>query len=330
MNSYTVTQETIMNKLFACVLASLVALPALARPATETNKAAARRIFDQILTRGHFELAAELYAPDFVNHGRKRDVALAQDQAAARGWLQAFPDLVIRPEVILAENDLVAVVWHASGTNSGTGNGLPATGRRADGRGITIWRFAGGKVVEEWSEFSQLLLAQQLGLAPGGRPAPDKAVARAEQTALTKVRAPERERNRATVRSVFEEIVGAGKLELFESLYAPRFANHGIYGDGGVQAEIDGTKGLRQLAPDLKVEIPLTVAEGDLVAVVYTATGTNSGAALGLPATGRSFRVRGMSVMRVREGRITDEWSVLDQYQALEELGLLSKAGGSR
>src|SRR5574340_282692 len=157
-----------MKRTTIALLLAFAAAPA-ARGAgdTETNKAVARRVFDEILTRGNFELASELYAPDFVNHGRNTDVALDRDQAAARGWLQAFPDLRVAPEIVVAESDLVVALWRATGTNTGEGNGLPATGRRLNGRGITIWRIENGRVKEEWSEFSLLALMKQLGLVPG-------------------------------------------------------------------------------------------------------------------------------------------------------------------
>jgi hypothetical protein len=41
---------------------------------------------------------------------------------------------------------------------------LPATGKKAEQSGITIWRIVDGKIKEEWSAFDQLSLMQQLGL----------------------------------------------------------------------------------------------------------------------------------------------------------------------
>jgi len=55
----------------------------------------------------------------------------------------------------IAEGDRVAVLWHGVGTNTGTGNGYAATGKRMQSRGITIWRLKDGRIVEEWSEFSE-------------------------------------------------------------------------------------------------------------------------------------------------------------------------------
>ena len=132
----------------------------------EENKAIARRAFEEILSQGHFELAEQLYAKDFVNHGIHRDASLEEDQAALKGWHQAFSDIAIVPEKLIAEGDLVTIYWIARGTNTGTGNGLPATGKKAELSGITIWRIVDGKIKEEWSAFDQLSMMQQLGLLP--------------------------------------------------------------------------------------------------------------------------------------------------------------------
>jgi steroid delta-isomerase-like uncharacterized protein len=135
----------------------------------EQNKAIAKRAFEEILSQGRFELATELYAKDFINHGLHSNASLEEDQAALRGWHAAFPDVVVVPEKLIAENDLVTIYWIARGTNTGTGNGLPATGKKAELAGITIWRIADGKIKEEWSAFDQLSMMKQLGLLPANK-----------------------------------------------------------------------------------------------------------------------------------------------------------------
>ena len=138
--------------------------PVGAGPVQDANKAVARRVFDDIFNRGRFAVAREIYAPDFVNHGLQHDIGLAEDQAAARGWKQAFPDLVMRVDQIIAEGDRVCVLWTGRGTNTGEGNGLPATGRKGELRGMTLWRIRGGRIREEWSEFDNASVMKQLGL----------------------------------------------------------------------------------------------------------------------------------------------------------------------
>jgi steroid delta-isomerase-like uncharacterized protein len=135
----------------------------------EQNKAIARRAFEEILSRGRFELAEQLYAKDFVNHGIHRNASLEEDQAALKAWHQAFPDVVVVAEKLIAEDDLVTIYWIARGTNTGTGNGLPATGKKVELSGITIWRIVDGKIKEEWSAFDRLSMMQQLGLLPANK-----------------------------------------------------------------------------------------------------------------------------------------------------------------
>jgi steroid delta-isomerase-like uncharacterized protein len=142
----------------------------LASSLQEQNKALAKRAFEELLSGGRFELAEQLYAKDFVNHGIHRDISLAEDQAALKGWHKAFPDVVIVPEKLIAEGDLVTIYWIARGTNTGTGNGLPATGKKVEQAGITIWRIVNGKIKEEWSAFDQLSMMQQLGLLSSQKP----------------------------------------------------------------------------------------------------------------------------------------------------------------
>ena len=123
-------------------------------------------MFIDIWSQGKYEVANEIYAKDFVNHGADKDITFDQDQADIRGWRAAFPDIELFVEKEFAEGDFVTVLWRGRGTNTGTGNGLIATGKKTDGRGISIFRLVDGRIKEEWTEYSQLLLLRQLGLYP--------------------------------------------------------------------------------------------------------------------------------------------------------------------
>ena len=76
----------------------------------ERNKAVARRVFDEIFNQGKFQVADEIYARDFVNHGLHRDAGLDEDQAAVHWEKQACPDLKMTVDLMVAEGDLVTVV----------------------------------------------------------------------------------------------------------------------------------------------------------------------------------------------------------------------------
>jgi predicted ester cyclase len=157
-----------MNRiLVAATLAALAVTATFGKPdRAEQNKEVVRKVFTDILSQGKFELAPEIYAKDFVNHGATKDIGLDESQAGDRGWRAAFPDLQMTIEQEIAQGDFVTVLWRGRGTNTGAGNGLNATGKKADGRGISIFRVADGKIKEEWTEYSGVLILQQLGLMP--------------------------------------------------------------------------------------------------------------------------------------------------------------------
>lgn len=132
------------------------AAPDASASALERNKAVAMRVFNEILNQGHFAVADEIYAPDFVNHGLHRSVSLQEDQAAARAEVKAFPDLRVTVDRVVAEGDFVTVMWTFRGTHTAFGYGLPPTGARVELRGMTIWRVVDGKLHDEWTSFNVL------------------------------------------------------------------------------------------------------------------------------------------------------------------------------
>jgi len=138
----------------------------VAQPASiqEKNKKVARLFFEEVLAQGHLEKYAESHSKDFVAHGENRDYSLDEDMAAARDERHAMPDMTVAVNQILAERDLVAVYWTASGTNTQPGMGIPATGKKIRVDGMTLFRFKAGKISEEWSVWDMLSIMRQAGL----------------------------------------------------------------------------------------------------------------------------------------------------------------------
>ncbi len=75
------------------------------------NKTVAARVFEEIFNQGKFQVAGEIYAKDFVNHGLHRNAELQEDQAAVHAEKSAFPDLTMTVILMVAKDDLVTVVW---------------------------------------------------------------------------------------------------------------------------------------------------------------------------------------------------------------------------
>jgi steroid delta-isomerase-like uncharacterized protein len=130
----------------------------------ERNKEVARSFFEEVLGQGHLDNYAESHAKDFVAHGENHEYTLEEDMAAAKEERKALPDMTVRVNQMLAEQDLVAVYWTSSGTNTQAGMGFPATGKKIKIDGMTLFRFKAGKICEEWSVWDMLSVMRQAGL----------------------------------------------------------------------------------------------------------------------------------------------------------------------
>ena len=81
-------------------------------------------------------------------------------------YREAFPDVRISVDDVIAAGDKVVLRWHSEGTHRGELAGLAPTGVRGSVTGISIDQWKDGKIIETWTEWDNLGLARQLGAAP--------------------------------------------------------------------------------------------------------------------------------------------------------------------
>jgi steroid delta-isomerase-like uncharacterized protein len=132
------------------------------------NKRLVERFYAEVWERGNLAFAEEVFADDYIRHDLRPTQAApgGAGQAQIAGVFRAaFPDLQWRVDLLVAEGDLVAARWTASGTHTGAWAGLAPTGRHAEFSGVNIFRFGrAGKVVEIWNHRDDLGLQEQLGV----------------------------------------------------------------------------------------------------------------------------------------------------------------------
>lgn len=80
---------------------------------------------------------------------------------------------------------------------------------------------------------------------------------------------------------------------------------------------------LRTAIPDLHYTIEDVIAEGDTVAGRVTMSGTHHGPYMGIPPTGRSFRVAEMHFVRFRDGKGIEHRAVRDDLGMMRQLGVI-------
>ena len=120
--------------------------------------------------------------------------------------------------------------------------------------------------------------------------------------------------NREVARTALERVCSRGDMALAPTCYAEDFADHvGRLEYRGLEGVERSTALYRALFEDLTFEVIDQVAEGDRVASRFILTGTNRG---------RTVRLWGITISRLRDGRIVEDWSAFDSLELLRQLGV--------
>jgi steroid delta-isomerase-like uncharacterized protein len=123
------------------------------------------------------------------------------------------------------------------------------------------------------------------------------------------------------VRQFIEDVFGRGRLAAVDELVAQDFVPHTYPGttdrDGLKRAMERVSKGLANAS----FTIDDMIAEGDRVAVRLTASATQVGEFMGMPATGKRYTIEEIHVFGLRDGKIAEHWHQFDQMGLMRQLG---------
>ena len=136
---------------------------------SESNKNAVRRLFEEVWNKGNLKVADELFAANYTHHDPSTpEIGRGPESEKKRATLYrtAFQDFRLAIEDIIDEGETVMARWSCRGVHKGELNGIAPTGKQFAITGISIARFAGGKMVEGWVNWDALGLMQQLGVVP--------------------------------------------------------------------------------------------------------------------------------------------------------------------
>src|SRR5690349_18274546 len=98
---------------------------------TDQNKKVIERLFSEGMNGRKFNVVDEVIASSFVNHGMPGSkTGPSGFRGILQQFLDAFPDMNIKLENIIAEGDMVATRGYWTGTNQGSFMGMPSTGKK--------------------------------------------------------------------------------------------------------------------------------------------------------------------------------------------------------
>lgn len=127
------------------------------------------------------------------------------------------------------------------------------------------------------------------------------------------------------IRRFVDRVINNQDLTVIDEIVHP----HYVYRTP--EQQLNGRQALRQLFteyhkafPDLHANINDLISTDEKVVLLFSLTGTHKNDFMGIPATGKSIHVHGMTYSRLENGQIIEEWELLDQFTMFQQLDMAS------
>jgi steroid delta-isomerase-like uncharacterized protein len=124
---------------------------------SEENKELVRRYYAEVLNGRNLDAVGDFYTDERIIEGVRR---------GCFSYFQAFPDLHLSIEDLIAEGDKVFCRSTMTGTHDGEYKGIPATGRHISSESAEVFRIVDGKFAGYWCLSNVAGLMRQLTEEP--------------------------------------------------------------------------------------------------------------------------------------------------------------------
>jgi hypothetical protein len=131
------------------------------------NAALVQRVIDEIWNAGNVDLADELFAPTYVNHGGLiPDLVQGPEgiKFSVAFYHAAFPGLHVEVNTLEVDKDAVILSWSARGQGSADASAAGLTG-------ITRSLLSDGQILESWTNWDAGVALERLGVVLSEGPA---------------------------------------------------------------------------------------------------------------------------------------------------------------
>lgn len=132
--------------------------------------------------------------------------------------------------------------------------------------------------------------------------------------------------NKAIIYRLIDEVWNQRKLDILDEIVAPDAVIHSPM----IPDLNRGPEGAKQYVrlfwaafPDLHITTDDMVAEGDKVALRWSARGTHQGRLMGIEPTGRQMTITGQAIYQIAAGQIKDDWINADTLGMLQQLAVI-------
>jgi steroid delta-isomerase-like uncharacterized protein len=135
------------------------------------------------------------------------------------------------------------------------------------------------------------------------------------------------EENKALLRRWFDEVWNKGRAEAIDEMFAPDGIAHGL--SDNPENPIKGPADFKSFHeifrgafPDIDVIVEDTIAAGDKVVARCSVRGKHTGDHLGVAASNAPVDFTGISIVRIRDGKIVEAWNNFDFMRMNKQIGL--------
>jgi len=129
--------------------------------------------------------------------------------------------------------------------------------------------------------------------------------------------------NKAVVQRYWDGKWNERRPEILDELQTPDVTYHGTSMNmNGIEEYKQAYGSFLSAFHDTQLEVDGLIAEGDKVMSRVTMHGTHKGELEGIPPTGNVLTVRAFTVFRLIDGRIAEEWEILDELGMMHQLGM--------
>lgn len=133
-----------------------------------SNKSLCRKFFEELHNKGNLGIIDEVVDPNVYSHDPFPNQAAGSVglRNTIKLFRSAFPDMSVKINDMIAENDKVMTKLTVYGTHTGEFMGIVSSNNKIEYEEVIILRITNGKIVEHWAVADALSLMQQIGAIP--------------------------------------------------------------------------------------------------------------------------------------------------------------------
>ena len=127
----------------------------------------------------------------------------------------------------------------------------------------------------------------------------------------------------------FEEVWNKGREDAIDEMFAADGVANGLNDAEG--NPIRGTEGFKALHrafrgafPNMQITVEDTVTEGDKIAARCTVRAKREGEGLGVAPTNQPIEFTGLTIVKIKDGKIVEAWNEFDFMKMYSQVGALT------